>query len=337
MEIRIADEDDIGPIQQFLDDNWKRGYILATNRAFFEWQFRSRHERRVNFVIAKKADGEVMGTLGFIPSNHHGSSQRKQPPFLWLTNWMVVRGNVPPGLGIMLRRFLERNVDHCGIGTIGLNQATLDLYRRFGYVTGEMDHHVLVNGFQRSFNLLKTKGRPGRRKANGQGVEIRDKTENWDGVLPGRPPEYLFKSADYYRNRYLNHPVYHYRCLSMENDFQRLLLFVRRQDKGGGSCLRIVEARGDLDLLESGTASLQDLMRREGVEYMDLISKHVEDRVSLDSWQDGRSLEVPNYFEPYQPGFVTLRYAIKMKPGEELPFLFKGDCDQDAPRSLKPS
>ncbi len=336
--IGFAGVNDVAAIQAFLDRYWKRNYLLARDTRFFLWQFRSRHAERVNFVLSRDGEGELDGILGFIPTDHHDVEDTARTPFLWLVNWMVKPGSGRPALGIMLRRYLERNLDHVGLGTIGLNRETLDLYRPFRFVTGQMDHHVLPNPTLKEFSLLGECAPFGVRRVplpvSGSG-DIRElAAAEMQGVV--RPdPTCFAKGAEYYRRRYLAHPIYRYHCLQLSLGRRSLLLFVRRSEAAGSSCLRIVECAGDFRLLEDMADALREYVAAEGAEYIDLVSRNVLPARQTGSWMDARTLAAPTYFEPYQAGFVGLLYAFRMKDGDVNPRLFRGDCDQDAPRRLR--
>ena len=65
-EIRLAMYSEISEIMQFIDEYWKKGHILATNRDFFEYEMVV--DGQVNFLIARSLENEkIEGILGFLP------------------------------------------------------------------------------------------------------------------------------------------------------------------------------------------------------------------------------------------------------------------------------
>ncbi|MDQ3065747.1 MAG: GNAT family N-acetyltransferase, partial [Actinomycetota bacterium] len=76
----------IGELQAFIDAEWKRGHVLATDEDLLRWQ----HPRDDDClsVVAATADGEIVGILGVIPADLCVRGARASGG--WLTTWAVV-------------------------------------------------------------------------------------------------------------------------------------------------------------------------------------------------------------------------------------------------------
>ena len=73
---------------RFIDTYWKKGHILARDRAFFEYEMVI--DGQVNFIIAKdKTTGEISGLKGFLKASK--DSQRLDS---WGCMWKVKSGSI---------------------------------------------------------------------------------------------------------------------------------------------------------------------------------------------------------------------------------------------------
>ena len=69
-ELRLARIEDIDSIMTFIDEYWKKGHILGTNREMFMYEHSDGN--KVNFLLAKdRKDQSISGILGFIPASRN--------------------------------------------------------------------------------------------------------------------------------------------------------------------------------------------------------------------------------------------------------------------------
>ena len=140
------------------------------------------------------------------------------------------------------------------------------------------------------------------------------------------------KSVEYIINRYVKHPIYHYRYLGVYKYGELVTLLVCRfMEVNNAISIRIVDVLGQLQ----GTLydELQSYMNATGAEYIDLMNYGISENVfytmgfnKLDA--DG-DLIIPNYFEPFEQRNVKIDIAWKADSDNYV--AFKGDSDQDRP------
>ena len=127
--IRMAVYEDIPAIMRFIDQYWKKGHILATNRELFEWQYTN--DKIVNMVIGVDHEDHIQGILGFIP--YHSGSDKDLALALWKAN------HVKSLLGIRLLSYLKKEVQHRNIVCTGINlETTSKIYTQMGMKIGTM-------------------------------------------------------------------------------------------------------------------------------------------------------------------------------------------------------
>lgn len=279
MKIGFCGANEIEQVMCFFGEHWAPNHILSKNRALVDWQHHDRASDRYNFVIAVDDSGSIVGTLGFIATSHFDPHLRDNDT-IWLTSWKVRESDAPPALGLQLHSFLERNVPHVMVGTVGNNEHAGKIYRALGYTTGSMRQFYAINSVKESFVLCevsrsahprtKTGREPTtllRLSASGlRGLSDKFSYAQPDDLLP-------LKSPEYFVSRFLEHPVYDYRVYAvMDADRPRGLLALRCAHASGQRAVRLVDYHGDPDALTTLSAVWQYLMDEFDAEYIDMYS-----------------------------------------------------------------
>ena len=145
---RYATEADTPKIMEFIDKYWKTDHILARNREFFTYQYKS--SRGLNFVLAENKNKIIDGLLGFIPSN-------KSETCIWLSLWKVRNGTSDKTLGLKTLKFLIDDKQPIRISCNGINKDTEVIYQFLGYKTGQLEHYYMPNFKRDSWSLAKFK------------------------------------------------------------------------------------------------------------------------------------------------------------------------------------
>lgn len=328
--------DEINAVMAFLRDNWSKDHVLASSHLLMDWQHWNPTENRYDIVVAREANGELAAMLGVIDTSRY-DNKTKDDRTLWLTTWMV-RPDIKAGaLGLRLVRHLEKTVPHAMIGTVGNNAATEPLYRALGYRTGTLDRYGILNP-QHNGSLVDNREHcPTSLQDTQATIRVLTDTLMSESKVhqlfdtartPARSPEYIYQ-------RYRAHPVYHYDLLGIEvrGDIKALAV-ARVCEAQGETALRIVDYVGSIEALQPTGDALAAYIIDRGHAYADFYVAGVPDNAFVDSaWtpvpHDG-PLQLPNYFEPFTAGNVTIRYAVKSNL--EGPFLLvKADADQDRP------
>ena len=115
--ITFAATRDTGDIMDFIDREWRKGHILAQDRAFFTWMYAPAGDGRVNFVISRNENGEIDGLLGFIPYDREGKQ-------ISLALWKALK-SAGGMVGMGMLAFLEKELQPQVIATRWVNPGTI--------------------------------------------------------------------------------------------------------------------------------------------------------------------------------------------------------------------
>jgi hypothetical protein len=311
---------DIEPVVRFIDEQWKRGHVLATCRALLDWQYRN-PDGSYSFILARRGD-EIVGLLGYITTVRYDEGLTDAAT-VWLTTWKVRSDAHVAALGLSLLQHLDRIEPHAAIGAIGLNPQSRPMYAALGYRIGELDHYATSPGAPIGAAPL-------------QATLLTD-VEELDtlpiasviGAVPRKTPRYFHR-------RYVAHPFYRYHVVVLRDHGQPLgLLAARVAEHEQLRALRIVDFLGAPEAFARAGAVVQTMMRDHGAAYADVYNTGIDAAAFAEAGfarvdPDGLTI-VPDHFEPFENRNVRLWYAMR---GAGKPVLFKGDSDQDRPNRV---
>lgn len=325
--VRFANSDDIPNIMQFIDENWKKGHILAKDRTLFEWQYMS--DEKLNMVIGEDENHTIQGILGFIPYADENDKDFS------LALWKAKNGTA--FLGVKLLMFLLKEEPHRQVFCNGINLNTTEgIYQRLGFKTGKLKQwYRLCDYPEYKIAKIEKKAIPNVKVAS----EVRlVKTEVYE-ELKTNASEKLFdtgktpyKSESYISKRYFSHPVYEYNVYGLENEsgkFDAAIVF-RIQECNGAKALRVIDFIGEYSQIYHITKQIEEIAKECGAEYIDIYEKGLDDNCLMEAgWQLVGADEniIPNYFAPYTQCNVDINICTT----DENIFIFKGDGDQDRP------
>ncbi len=324
--IRLAVYDDVPAIMRFIDQYWKKGHILATNRTLFEWQYV--RDEKANFVIGIDDFNNIQGILGFIP---YGIANDKDLSLaLWKAN------QEQQFLGIRLMSYLIKEIPHKNIVCTGINmETTSKIYARMGMKIGTMTQwYRLAPRNEYKVAVVINKEIPCVRPSIYSLQLINDfaQIESVFDFNIYKENGIPYKSKEYVKKRYFEHPIYQYLLYEVrEKDGNIIALIVLRiQDYCDLKVFRFVDCIGNINVLRMITSELDRLMIENEVEYIDMYETGIQQDVL---WEAGWSLVkesgniIPNYFSPYVQSNVDIHYCKSDKNA----ILFRGDGDQDRP------
>ena len=328
IKISFATVNDIEYIMKFIDEYWKKGHILATNRQMFEWQYRKGDD--VHFVMAKNKEG-IKGILGYVP---YGEGSQKN---IALALWKTISSD-KPFLGVELLQYLDAEQENAGIVCPGINmRTTAKLYRLVGMHVDKMTQWYRL-GRQRNFVIGKI--------VNNHIPQVENMREyvltkydtpeqmlrcfDFESYKNSAPVPY--KSQEYLTWRYFNHPVYQYDVYGIcrKNDVAEAIIVLRTQTYENSSVIRFVDYIGSLEVLPSVTNLLDDLLEVQKAEYIDIYEAGVSEQLLIrGGWTKVETSGniIPNYFAPFEQSNVDIYYSTANKNA----ILFRGDGDQDRP------
>jgi hypothetical protein len=329
--IDFASKADGERVQLFIAQHWKADHIYVKDTQFFLYDFD--YPQRLNFVIAKNKENEIVGILGFIQY-----SESIKNADLFTVMWKVLPKSGDPQLGIRLLLFLKEKSGARSISTVGANPATLPIYNFLGYQTGQLKHYHIIN---QEIQQLKTIAKiPKQKKSIIKGpvknllVEVTEPAEVLKIFFSVTPTKTIpLKSKWFFEKRYLQHPYYTYRFFVVTDKKNVLALFVTREiKKEEYKVLRIVDFMGDENGLENIGGEFLKLIHEEKIEFVDFYQHGISSKTMKGSGftlRTGRSgIVIPNYFEPFVAENVELNFFSTRKRNIRL---YKGDGDQDRP------
>ena len=135
-KISFADLNDSDEIMSFIDLEWKKDHILATDRNFFLSEYRN--SDKLNFVISKSPGKKINAILGFLKSSDDELAS------VWTTMWKVSSKANSIMLGVELLRYLKSHSYRCLMSN-GISAKTAEIYEYLGFHTGVMSHFYLAN------------------------------------------------------------------------------------------------------------------------------------------------------------------------------------------------
>jgi len=326
-EIRYAESKDIPAIQEFINENWRKGHILARDENLLRWQYTS---DKLDYVLGIDCTGRIQGMLGFI--SYDDTPWRDIATSMWKSN----RGC--GFLGIQLLMFVMQNERHRTVFCPGINmKSTKAIYEKMNFSIGKMNQWYRLRKKER-YVIAKIENDivPQNTSKNfSRLVEYRtgDELENdfdWDFYV--REEMVPYKSWSYFKRRYLGHPFYKYRILGIKdnNEITKAVIVLRIQECQRERAIRFVDCIGDSREIGTITNEIDRILEMEDAEYIDMyetgVSKEMLIRAGWMKVEETTNI-IPNYFSPYAQCNVPVYYCTT----EKQIVLFRGDGDQDRP------
>ena len=339
----FCQNEDVGEVMRFIRDHWKEDHVLATHRGLFDWQYRNHASDRYNFVLGRRdSDGELLGVLGFIPTERYDPSLANDS-VVWLALWKVRADAGITGLGMFLHRYLVDHTDQVCAAVSGLNKVSHRVMAGLGYQPEILDHYYLLNPTIKTFHLAHVPEPPSdvgplplETSLEPANSELLLSHSDW--AIGDRTETLPAKSATYFLHRFIEHPYYDYAVYAVRDKDQLVgLMAVRPIEHDGVRALRIVDYWGSMDGLRGLGGALQSLVVASGAEYIDCVCWGLPEEVMIGGGFARLDIAadtiIPHYFEPFERSNVPTRAAFKAPPGKSFLF-FKADGDQDRPNQL---
>ena len=338
---RLADISDVPEIMDFINNEWKKGHILGTDREFFLWQYGNTEYgdyNNINVVIMHdKETNKIVGINCFVKY-----SNNRDRMFVSSSITKVSAGITIPMSGVELIRRFRNLVPAKAYFSSGTNPKTLlPLGKKFfGYHTGVMQQYYILNMEIKDFYIAKISHPIMVPHASGNCslIEIHNLMEtvgrfDFERCYEGLP----FKSEEFIQKRYFQHPVYQYKKWMIENKEKQIegILFGREIIRGQTKALRLVDYRGNINALSELGNALNTILTEEHYEYIDLMASKLSEEMLRKSGfilldVEGENV-IPNYFEPY----VQENIKVYFHESDDNIIILKADGDQDRPNALK--
>jgi hypothetical protein len=348
IEFRYAGFDEYQKISRFLDSYWAKDHVYVRMPHLFDWTFRrSSVWERDEYCFALAEDkGEIIGILGGIPFvfNCLGDTSRGA----WIVNYVVRsdyrRGSTALRLLDMFRR------PFASVISFGNNPAVAKLYRGLGArILTEMPRHfmILPDTASRFVSLLRMtypdwpRGRaeklarhflmsdmPSGSVAAGNGLPANWEKNGWAQFAPKLVG--AARDLGYLTWRYLNHPCFRYRSITVEDNNGSGLLIWRLEKIRRGTADRSEELDriGRLvEFLPSSRKNAKNLLAQfryelaeAGAFAADYYGYHGESRAWL---EEAGFREVAGH--PDGPGIPSRFQPLEARGGNLLSAIFVAD------------
>ena len=285
---------------------------------------------KLDYVIALDADKNIQGMLGFISYDNNG--ERDIATSMW-------KANQGTGfLGIKLLMFTQKNEPHRTLFSPGINVRTSGrIYNRMGITLGKMNQWYRLHKQSQYVVARIVDGNIPEILQHEKACLIRyNKIEdlladfNFDlYVLKKTVP---YKSLEYLKRRYFNHPSYNYLIYGVKADGKETsaVIVIKIQECDELRVLRFIDCIGDLSAIMYISTCLDNLLEKTNSEYIDMYEKGLDEKMlKFAGWTKLDETEniIPNYFTPYEQRNVEIHYCTT----DDNIVLFKGDGDQDRP------
>ncbi|CAM2925082.1 hypothetical protein [Helicobacter felis] len=335
-EIRLATPDDIGKIMEFIREYWNENHILAINRSFFEYEFKM--EDRVNYILAINRKTQQIDACEGIYIYSKGDDSTE--PFDMSGAMFRTSPNaVLPFLGIEIsyrKRFMMgvKMRSYIGIGAnINTTYALAKTYFKDDKV-GRLEHFYRLSD-KEEYKIAKVahKTRLNIDTSNQADFVLFKDANHMYQVFDNEAfkQHNPYKSPWYVNKRYFNHPVFTYKLYGLDSS---MVLVSREVEYNGAKILRIVDILGNRDEFYRAGLALENLIKQNGYEYVDLYQKGMNKdglkRAGFSERTEDDENIIPNWFAPYTAKNVEIYYHAY---GDNL-YMFKADGDQDRPSTL---
>ena len=222
--------------------------------------------------------------------------------------WLSTKNKKNPNSGIDLLYYLIKKYKKHIIGTVGLNEKTILIYKILGFKTGYLDHYYISNPKFKKFNLAKVpiyKKYNIQRRSNLFHIEVTNKINFYKKNINLKKYEnFFFKNYTYFRSKYYENPFYKYKFYLINKKKRTLGFFVGRVCAYKGSkALRFVEFFGSLKIIKNIKHSLIELLKDSNYEYIDFynfgINRKIIKKCGFRLNTLNKKIVIPNYYEPF--------------------------------------
>ncbi|HEG0496232.1 TPA: hypothetical protein SB541_000148 [Campylobacter jejuni] len=327
--IRLCRIDEYNKLIIFLKNHWKKNHIFVHSKEILDFQHLNKEKGVYNFIVAhNETTKEFDAILGFIPTSQFDKNLSSNGDF-WLAIWKVKEAVKKTGIGLGVLIYFVNNFNPNSFAAIGISEDAARIYKAYKYKLGELLHFYIKNKQKQEFKIAYF------HKNNTidykQRLDISFRQINRLVNIPNNTI-YPYKSINYIKKRYQQHPFYEYYFQGIyENEVCKGIFIFRKLKINNAICLRIVDYLGSF--IPNCYHQFQKLLLEFNAEYIDLLCYHNQPEQIIQMGFNLKKQEdkdiIPNYFEPFEKKNISVKFAYKTKFDNYA--IFKGDSDQDRP------
>lgn len=345
--IRQADFSDLPKIQCFIGKNWKKDHVLTKDLVLFNHLYSYPDSRYLNFFLCEDSNKHLLGILGYIRASQFDPQIPTSSDILWYSIWQAIESKSNSLVGLRLMAEVSKRFKTIRRGTVGANISTLPIYKALGYKTGTLSTYYAVNHEQPEQSIIRNINRcPDRLFGLGENsctIKSMKRFEELEAhkawVNTFAKSHHSFKTFDYIRNRYANHPRFKYCYWEIDSLESKLIIISRKVFLNSSSLIRIVDLIGDERLFQFFTQELRSKVIGSS-EYIEFrcsgLNDELVDRAGFRKLDPKSGIVIPGYYDPIAfqnkdihwsvtSGFDTLHGSA---------VIVVGDCDQDRPNTF---
>ena len=335
---RFCKISEIDKLKDFIDKHWKKGHILSKSDELIKFQHKVEHRDTLTFVVAENQEtGEFDGVYGYI-SNWKYAPSHDIPNVQWGAVWKTrddIHNEEIGKIGLGMLRYILKNDPSEVFGSMGISGIHKQIATQLGYTIGDVNRFYIPNLAIKDFKVILNPDTDGLLKSETDSyikeIEFPDGISFDDNMNP-------YKSIEYFKNRYYNHPFFTYRYLGLfKKDLLKGVFVFRKVKANGVSILRIMDFIGSLSDINSIVSSTQRILNNEDAEYIDCLNYGINPelfkKVGFKQAIKGSDTIIPEYFAPFEQTYVPMEYAYITESANPL-VIFKADADQDRPNEL---
>ena len=335
IKFKICKKSEYLLLNNFIKKNWPKKTIITKNKYLFEWLYLDKKKKRYNFITSRNKN-KILSCIGFF--KNEVIIKKKKKGLIWLSFWLSKK-NKYLSSGIDLYYYLVKKYKNHIIGTIGLNQNTIPIYKSLGFNVGKLNHFYILNPDLKRFFLISHKNSSKRyiKTKDKLFIEINSKVDFYRKSDFKKYEKIYYKNLNYFKSKYQDNPFYNYNFYVIKNKTSNLAFFIGREcTYKRNKSLRYVEFFGSEKILKHIKFNLIKLLTINKYEYIDFYNYGINVNLiksagfSINNFT--KKIVIPNYYEPFVKKNIKINFAY-YPPNKKFP-MFKGDCDQDRPNII---
>lgn len=331
---------EVDKLVHFIDVHWKHNHSLALSRELLDFQHLDKENDNYNFIVAEnKETGEYDALIGFIPLSQYDPTLRENGDY-WGAIWKIrddVENSELNTVAFFLWHSLFKLPFFHSYAAIGISNIAKNIYKASRIPVDYLRQYYICNDRIKEYRIASF---PVESNSVPMGcdetysLQLTDSVE-WDKInIKGVYAP--FKTPSYFRNRFANHPIYHYQFIEVcKKGVLESLWATRTMNVNNSLAIRIVDVLGKLP--DSCIKSqILNILYHQNAEYVDFMNfglpENLFTKMGFDLLDLDGEIIIPNYFEPFEQRNVRIEVAYKTKNNNYV--AFKADSDQDRPNIL---
>lgn len=324
----------------FIDRYWKKGHALVKSDALLNFQHYSGESDSYNFIVAEDEEtGSYDAIVGYIPTSQYDNTLCGNGDY-WGAIWKYREDTNNPSINaaaLFIWKKLFKLPNFQSYAAIGISDIARKIYEVSRMNLGYLSQYYIINDkidkFLIAGNVNENIQFQQKLADDNYKVEFVEFSDLRQEIKPCYRP---YKSMEYFRKRFGDHPIYKYKFIGIfEKNVIVSLWACRIVEANNSQVIRVMDIIGRLDEWYIYPQLLQ-LLYENKCEYIDFMNYGIPEKVFIgmgfNKLDINGSLIIPNYFEPFVQCNVQINLAYRANYSDYV--IFKGDSDQDRPNIL---